>query len=100
MITEKQWENHPSFQADLARLLSNEVMETALHICVNKAMTHIPIPAGADLIHWQAMMGSKREGCFETIQFLRQLATPPGPKTPGRKPWESEPEPPPQPAAT
>lgn len=98
MITEKQWESHPSFQADLAKLLTSPVMETALQICVTKAMTHVPIPAGANLIHWQSMMGSKREGCFETIQFLRQLATPPAAKTLGKKPWESEPPPPETPA--
>lgn len=77
-ITLEQWYKHSSYSEDLAKLLANPVMETALQVAFDKGYDPIPALAnpGGNLIDYIAMQGAIREGYRLAFENLRALTRP------------------------
>lgn len=96
-ITKEQWYSHPSFRQDLEKLLDDPVFEIALSIVSRKGADSTSFIAGQNLIHFFALMGAKKDGYYEALKNLKQLAKPEPNKTPTPKAWETPSQPTEQP---
>lgn len=93
MITQKQFEAHPSYRKELADMLDHPTMIAAIEVCEQIAKTPVPYPGGGlDLIQFAALTGARKEGHFEAFLNLRSLAKVPRDKLAEPVPWK-HPEP-------
>jgi len=99
-ITQKQWDAHPSFREDLKAMLLSDVFQKALTIVSDKGMKLTPVTA-VEPLAVAALMGSRKDGYFESLDNLFALLEPaPVSQTP-LVPWKSpSPDKPAQPAST
>lgn len=89
-LTKDQWYKHPQFRSELAELLQNKTLQIALDMTRVAGLKPTPFPPGLDLMQFFALMGAKRDGYFEGLTNLEDLAkSPPPPKPPERKPFET-----------
>lgn len=60
---------------------------TALQVVYELGLKPIPVPEGVNLIHFAALMGSKKEGYMSALTNLRALAKVTPVKAPEPSPW-------------
>jgi hypothetical protein len=93
--TEAQWYQHPSFRADLAKLLSDPVMVIALEIVKDAGAQSTNFATTAtSLMEFFALSGAKKDGYREAIINLEGLSKPKPAKPEDRKAWDTPPKPP------
>lgn len=91
-LTKDQWYAHPDFRRELEELLANRTMQIALAIVKQGGLKPTPIVSGIDLMHYFALMGSKRDGYFEGLTNLEDLSKQPqAAKLPDPRPWQTKP---------
>lgn len=92
-ITKDQWYTHPEFRAELEVLFrTNPTLKIALAIVKKAGLKPTPLISGIDLMHYYALMGSKRDGYFEALTNLEDLSKQPqAAKPPDPPPWKTKP---------
>ena len=98
MFSEEEWGRREDLRLELAGLLSNSALRTALDVLITKETSRPPaFTAAADIVAQKAMVGAERDGYFRALRDLRYLSLQPQSRPPEMKSWEHlRPLPPPQ----
>jgi hypothetical protein len=75
MITLPEWTRREDLREEWAQALATRSVSSALELAANLgAPKSVVVPEGFSGMEWNALQNARREGFFECLQLLRDLA--------------------------
>jgi len=92
-MTLKQWHSDEANRHELETLLEHPTLKKALELTERSIRPTAIAPAdpSTNLIQWQAILGSRREGASDALNFLRSLTLAPAPPREQHQEWALKP---------
>ena len=88
MTTREDWAQREDLRLQLAELLKQEPLKSALEVCLSLDIgAPQTLNSSSDIIHQQALNGASREGYFKFFRNLNALSLKPKPTAEEPTPW-------------